>query len=259
MSDDRAKPPSRAPGGVPNAAPDARSAAVAAFLDQARRTPLMVPRGRRGRLVFAMDATQSREPAWDRACRVQAEMFQAVAAIGRLDIQLAWYRGFHEFHASPWVSDAQALLSEMTGVACHAGETQILRVLDHVAEENRQGKIDAVVFVGDCIEESVDALCGRAGALGLMGVPLFIFHEGGEPVARQGFEAMARLSRGAYSAFDADSARQLSELLRAVAVYAVGGIAALADHGRRAGGMALRLTHALGGTPGGRTSGDRSP
>src|SRR3546814_9870581 len=38
--------------------------------------------GRRGRLIFAMDATASREPTWDRACRLQGEMFKETAALG---------------------------------------------------------------------------------------------------------------------------------------------------------------------------------
>ena len=51
---------------------------------------------------------------------------------------------------------------------------------------------------------------------------------GGEPV-EEVFREIARLSGGAYGKFDAGAAKQLGELLRAVAAFAVGGITALAD------------------------------
>jgi hypothetical protein len=130
----------------------------------------------------------------------------------------------------------------MTGVRCLAGQTQIAKLLRHALAETRRKRINAVVFVGDCMEESVDLLCGLAGELGLLGVPLFIFHEGGEPVAARAFREMARLTRGAYCPFDAASARQLKELLSAVAVYAAGGLRALEDYGRKTGGLVPLLT-----------------
>ena len=43
------------------------------------------------------------------------------------------------------------------------------------------------------------------------------------------FREIARLSGGAYGKFDAGAAKQLGELLRAVAAFATGGIAALAN------------------------------
>jgi hypothetical protein len=47
-------------------------------------------RRRARRLIFALDATASREPTWDSACRIQGEIFEATAAIGGLDLQLAY-------------------------------------------------------------------------------------------------------------------------------------------------------------------------
>ena len=97
------------------------------------------------------------------------------------------------------------------------------------------------------MEENVDRLCRLAGELGLLGVPIFLFHEGGNPVAASAFRQMAKLSRGAYLAFDSASAGRLKELLGAVAVYAAGGYRALADYGKRKGGDVLRLTAQLAG------------
>ncbi len=214
---------------------------VAEFLARVAATPPPARQGqRRGRLLFAMDATASREPSWDRACQIQGEMFHTTAALGGLDVQLCYYRGFHEFQASPWVADAGALAREMTRVRCAGGVTQLNRVLTHALEETRRAKLNALVFVGDCMEEDVDRLSASAGQLGLLGVPAFMFHEGADAIAERAFRQIARLTRGAYCRFDPSSAAQLRELLAAVAVFAAGGRRALADLGAR-GGDAVRL------------------
>lgn len=220
---------------------------VDAFLRRVAATAPARPAGGRGRLMFAMDATASRQPTWDRAIQIQGEMFEATSALGGLDVQLVFYRGFRECRSSPWLSGGPDLTRRMSSVFCLGGQTQIGRVLEHALKETRRTKVDALVFVGDCMEEDADALCHSAGELGLLGVPVFVFHEGGEPVARRTFEQVARLSRGAYCPFDADSARQLKDLLSAVAVYAAGGHRALEDYGRRGGSPdVLRLTAQIG-------------
>jgi hypothetical protein len=221
-------------------------AEVDAFLRQVAAAPKLRPAGERGRLIFAMDATASREPSWDRAASIQAAMFQETRDLGGLDVQLVHYRGFQEFYSSPWCSRADDLLRRMTAVRCAAGLTQIGRVLDHGLEETGRRPVNALVFVGDCVEESLDALAGSAGQLGLLGVPVFVFQEGRDPVAERGFKEIARLSRGAWCPFDASSPHALKELLSAVAVYAAGGRKALADFGRRRGGEVLRLTRQMG-------------
>lgn len=200
---------------------------VAAFLDRARQVAPAVPPGS-GRLVFALDATMSRQPTWDSARVLQAEMFQEAAASGGLAIQLVYFRGLAECRASGFVSDGDKLASLMRRIDCRGGHTQIGRVLSHTINEHARGRVQAAVFVGDAMEEKVDDLCVAAGQLGLLGVPLFMFQEGGDPVAEHAFREMARLSRGAYGRFDAGAARQLADLLRAVAAYASGGRAALA-------------------------------
>lgn len=219
------------------------NAEIDAFLRKLAQTPAVHPAGERGRLIFAMDATASREPTWDQASHIQAEMFKETATLGGLDIQLVYYRGFGECRASPWVSDSAALLKRMTGVFCLAGQTQIAKVLKHAIKETKRQKVGALVFVGDCMEEDIDRLGHLAGELGLLGTPCFIFHEGKEPIARAAFQQIAKLSGGAYCAFDARSAQQLRDLLSAVAVYAAGGRKALADYSDRQGGLVRQLTH----------------
>jgi len=222
-------------------------AEVQAFLDKVAAVPQSTPPGQRGRLLFAIDATASREPTWDMACAIQSEMFAATQGLGGLEVQLAFYRGFGEMKVTKWLGGPQELVNRMTKVRCLAGRTQIRKVLRHALKETNRDKVNALVFVGDVIEEDIDELGHLAGQLGLVGTPVFIFHEGGEPVSQRGFQQIARLSNGAYCAFDAGSAAQLSELLKAVAVYSAGGRVALEDYGRRTGGKALQITHQISG------------
>jgi hypothetical protein len=130
-------------------------------------------------------------------------------------------------------------------VDCRGGNTQILKVLKHIRKEAQEAKVDAVVYVGDCMEEHVDHLCQLAGELGLLGVKMFMFQEGRDPVAERAFREIARLTGGAYSRFDASSARQLRELLGAVAAYAAGGRAALENLSKDRGGSIAGLLEQL--------------
>lgn len=184
-----------------------------------------------GRLIFAMDATMSRQPTWDLALGLQADMFRAVKEVGGLDVQLVYFRGYGETRASKWVSDPEALARLMTRVSCQGGYTQIRKVLTHARRESERARVNGIVYVGDCMEEDIDELSQRAGALGLMGVPMFMFQEGRDAKAEIAFKEIARLTQGAYSHFDAGSARQLRDLLAAVAVYATGGWKALREYG----------------------------
>ncbi len=212
------------------------------FLRRVAAAPKGPATGRRGRLIFALDATASRQPSWDHACELQREMFEVTAALGGLDIQLVYFRGFGECKAGPWLASAADLARRMAGMECLAGHTQWCRVLGHAANEARKNRIGALVCVGDAFEEEIDRLGALAGELGLLGVPAFCFQEGGDAQARLAFQQVAKLTRGAYCSFDAGSARQLRDLLSAVAVYAAGGLAALADFGRSRGGAARLLT-----------------
>jgi hypothetical protein len=195
----------------------------------------------RGRLVFAMDATMSREPTWDLALGLQADMFKAVKDVGGLDVQLVYFRGAGECRASKWVSDPDALARLMTTVSCVGGYTQIGRVMSHVCSETEMRRVNAVVYVGDAMEEGIDAICAKAGEVGLMGVPVFLFQEGHDAQAQRALQEVARLTKGAWCRFDHGSARQLRALLSAVAVYAAGGRQALERLSLLADGAGARL------------------
>lgn len=176
-----------------------------------------------GRLLFALDATMSRQPTWDLACSLQSEMFAAIPKTQALQVQLQYFRGFGECRASRWVADGAALAKLMSGIACQGGNTQISKVFAHARAEHAKRRVNAVIYVGDAIEENVDALAEKAGQLGLLGVPLFVFQEGRDTHVEAAFREFARLSKGAYARFDASAPQELAALLKAVAAFASGG------------------------------------
>lgn len=176
-----------------------------------------------GRLLFALDATMSRQPTWDLACSLQAEMFKAIPKESALQVQLLYFRGFGECKASKWMSNADSLAKVMSGIDCRGGNTQIAKVFAHARAEQAKRRVNAVVYVGDAIEENVDDLAERAGQLGLLGCPMFVFQEGRDGRVEAAFRDFARLTKGAYARFDASAPQELAALLKAVAAYASGG------------------------------------
>lgn len=199
---------------------------VQAFLSKLATMPKT---GGDARLIFALDATASRQSTWDVASQLQTEMFLSTQALGGLQLQLCYFRGFGEFFASDWHSDADKVVRIMSRISCQAGATQLERVLRHALDENGGKKIKCVVYIGDAMEENIDILAQLAGKLGLLNIPVFMFQERSDAVTRQAFMTISRLSGGAYSQFDQASAEQLKSLLQAVAVYAAGGLKALQD------------------------------
>ena len=166
-------------------------AEVQAFLAKVVQTPHFPAGGEHGRLIFALDATASREPTWDVACDIQAEMFSETASLGRLSVQLVYYRGFGEVYRGPFTDNSSALLRDMVGVYCLGGRTQIAQVLDHALVEHGDKRVSALVFIGDACEENIDELCHTAGEMGMRSLPIFIFHEGDDVIARRAFEDIA--------------------------------------------------------------------
>jgi hypothetical protein len=221
--------------------PAASRKEIDAFLERVRELGPATPADKRGRLIFALDATMSRQPTWDTACKLQVEMFHEAARSGGLDIQLVYFRGLNECRASGWVAGSDKLATLMTRIDCRGGHTQIGKVLSHARQENARKRVQAMVFVGDAMEEKIDDLCLAAGELGLLGVPVFMFQEGHDAVAENAYREIARLSHGAYCRFDTGAAHQLGELLRAVAAYAAGGRKALAELSTRHSGARLLL------------------
>ena len=214
---------------------------ITEFLNKVKNTPAPHTGSGKGRLLFALDATASRQPTWDHACHIQREMFDEAAKVGSLSLQIAFFRGFGEFKATPWSDNSKSLTGPMSRVSCLGGHTQIERVLNHALKQHAAKPVNAVVYVGDCMEEDVDTLCHLAGKMGLQKIPLFVFQEGRDPLAENAFRQMARLSGGAYHHFDGSSAHMLKALLNAVAVYAAGGRKALLNYSKSRNKQAAAL------------------
>ena len=234
MGDEQNKAPAPRP---------ARNGDIDAFLETARG---VAERRARGRLIFALDATMSRQPTWDLAQSIQGEMFRATAAQGGLDVQLVYFRGFRECRASRFVSQGEGLGALMSRISCQAGHTQIGRVLSHALDETRSERVGALVYIGDAMEEKIDHLGGAAGEMGLLGLKAFMFQEGQDAKTRNAFQEIARLSGGAYAAFDLSAPRRLAELLGAAAAYAVGGLPELEKRAGEGEGAARLLLSQMG-------------
>lgn len=217
------------------------------FLNELSTRPASTRSDSKGRLMFAMDATASRQPSWDSAAQIQGEMFAAADDLGGLSVQLSFFRGFGEFKTSQWTNKPSEMARLVSSVSCMAGGTQIIKVLKHALNETRNSKVDALVFVGDCMEEDVDALGHVAGELGLAGLPVFIFQEARDPVATYAFSQVAKLSGGACVQFDHASADTLKKLLAAIAVYAAGGRKALTNLAKSEGGAILQISNQMSG------------
>jgi hypothetical protein len=219
-----------------------RSTSVDAFLEASRFAPVRsAATAPPGRLIFALDATMSRQPTWDMAISLQSRMFDTAQRLGGLEVQLVYFRGLSECRASPFVSGGAGLGRYMSKITVQGGNTQIGRVLTHSRDEAARARVGALVYVGDCMEERIDGLCAKAGELALLGVKAFMFHEGRDPVAGRAFKEIARLTGGAYAVFDVSAPDRLGELLSAAAAYAAGGAPALEAHSKGGGASAKLL------------------
>src|SRR5260370_29490410 len=156
--DDRAP----VPAGKGTPAEESSRAEIDTFLERVRTIERAAPAGPRGRLIFALDATMSRQPTWDTACKLQGEMFLEAQAVGGLDVQLIYFRCLGECRASRWGSEPAALAALMEQIDCRGGPTQIRRVLGHACRETEKAKGQALVCAGDAVEEAVDDVCAKA-------------------------------------------------------------------------------------------------
>ena len=218
------------------AQPPVERSSISEFLEATKKHPLVKAEG--NRLIFALDATASREPTWDMAMNLHAELFNT-AKTTNLSIQLVYYRGFNQFHASKWSNTAISLLEKMQTVRCLGGATQIARLLGHIQRESQQTTLKTAVFIGDACEEPHDEIFAIAGQLGLLRVPVIVLQEGRDPYANQVFSGIASRSGGAHIPFAPGSAKELAQLLGAVATFASEGVSALQKLENRAARLLL--------------------
>jgi hypothetical protein len=181
----------------------------------------------RPRLVFAVDATASREPAWAAARRVTDALVKALP--GELDVALAVHGGSRVHTFTAFTDDANTLRDRAAGVACQAGVTRLLPIL---SASLKQPAVRVVIYIGDVFEESLFQGRRVADAMGGQGTRLIVLHDTADPTARRDAEVfwdLAKRTGGCVLPFDASATGRLRDLLSAVAVYAVGGEKLLRD------------------------------
>lgn len=192
----------------------------------------------RPRLVFGFDATASREPAWEVALSVTDALFAALP--GALDVALAVHGGSRLHTFTPFTNNPNSLRDRAASVRCAAGQTRLLAIL---SSGLKQPGVRVIVYIGDVFEESPDRGRRIADLLGQQGTRLIIFHDTSDWQARRDremFEDLARRTGGCVLPFDRDAPDRLRDLLAAIAIYAVGGLAMLQDRrGDLPGAVAL--------------------
>ena len=203
-----------------------RPGGVTAFVSKARALKRVADA--QNRLIFALDATASREPTWYAARAMHQALFDVATEDATFALQLCYFRGLMEFEATPWMTKPGPLLDALNAVYCQGGATQIERVLRHaLGEFEGSGSVKAIVYIGDACEENPDALNALAVQCRLAKRPLLLFQEGRDPTASRCFASMAALSNGAHVQLNDASGERLRELLKSAVRFVMGGRKAL--------------------------------
>ncbi|HET6308476.1 MAG TPA: hypothetical protein VFG12_14900 [Rhodopila sp.] len=175
----------------------------------------------RPRLVFAVDATASREPAWKAARQVTDALVKALP--GALDVALAVHGGSRVHTFTAFTSNPATLRDRAAGITCQAGITRLLPIL---ATSLKHPNLRVIIYIGDVFEESLPQARNLADSLGAQHTKLIVLHDTADPSARRDadlFWDLAHRTGGCVLPFDATAPNRLRDLLSAVAVYAVGG------------------------------------
>ena len=195
----------------------------------------------RPRLVFAVDATASREPAWTAARQVTDALVKALP--GELDVALAVHGGSRVHTFTAFTNDARTLRDLAAGVDCHAGMTRLLPIL---SASLKHQAVRVVIYIGDVFEESLPQGRQLADQMGALGIKLIVLHDTADRGARRDAEVfwdLAKRTGGCVLPFDATASGRLRDILSAVAVYAVGGEKLLRERRHALPGAVALLEH----------------
>jgi hypothetical protein len=195
----------------------------------------------RPRLVFAVDATASREPAWAAARQVTDALVKALP--GELDVALAVHGGSRVHTFTAFTNDPATLRDRTAGVTCEAGLTRLLPIL---SASLKQPSVRVIVYIGDVFEENLSHGRNLADSLGQRGTKLIVLHDTADPSARRDAELfwdLAKRTGGCVLPFDASAPGRLRDILSAVAVYAVGGEKLLRERRHALPGAVALLDH----------------
>jgi hypothetical protein len=192
------------------------------------------------RVIIALAVETDDEFVWDRLRRIQIDMFAA----GEVAIKFCYFaaegaQAVRPLVSTRWVTDSNDLWDLMDHARAHCVCGCYVRADDILAEalkEAKQGRIQAIVIIGDRFYGDRNEALAHARQLRAAGTRLFVFRQGGaRSISGEVFRALAEATDGAYHEFDAAVERvdeRLPRMLEAVAHYAVGGpgaMRALAD------------------------------
>jgi hypothetical protein len=213
----------RAAKAAPPVAVAPRAHAKAAHIEAALR-----PRAGRPRLVFAIDATASRQPAWEAARTTTDALFQALP--GQLDVALAVHGGSRVKLFTEFVSEPAALRDQASSVRCEAGMTRLVEIMERCRDAS---DVKVLVYIGDVFEEGLEEAEQAATALRLRGTRVIVLHDRAQALqldaSAEAFQRIAQFTQGAVLPFDPSAVTALRALLEAVATLAVGGIKLLQE------------------------------
>ena len=195
----------------------------------------------RPRLIFAVDATAARDPAWTTARQVTDALVKALP--GELDVALAVHGGSRVHTFTAFTNNAATLRDRASGVTCQAGLTRLLPIL---ASSLKQQSVRVIIYIGDVFEENLPQGRHLADALGARGTKLIVLHDTADPGARRDAEVfwdLAKRTGGCVLPFDSSAPGRLRDILSAVAVYAVGGEKLLRERRHALPGAVALLEH----------------
>lgn len=196
----------------------------------------------RARLVFALDATGSRQVTWE-TCAVPLTDALLTALPGhQLDVALAWYGGGRVTFTG-FTSHLGTLRDRAAGVRPKAGRTQFLEILTRCVLQTEGVKV--VCLVADTFEESPPLALKLADALKARGTRLLILHDSASQTfgGAEIFAQMAERTGGAVLPFDASALPRMKDLVGAIGVLAVGGTPMLEARQETMPAAKLLLSH----------------
>ena len=206
----------------------AKSTAVAAQSSSKKALGAALNNKRVPLLLFAMDATASREPAWAAAQKITSKMFEQIPA--DLRVALAYHSGGELKEVTPYTDNAKQFADKVHQVRCQAGATALNAILSNAAQTRG---LKALVYIGDCFEEDEQTAYDIAKQLKMTGTKCFFFHDtscgSGWSVdgAREVFDNIVTITGGAVMDFNDQVIQESGDLLQAVAVFASVGKKAL--------------------------------
>lgn len=195
------------------------------------------------RLLFTLDATASREGAWNVARKITHSMFEQLP--GELEVSLGWHGGGSLQEITPFSTQSRGFLDKLNSVNCSAGRTALNDLLQECTQIPR---LRALVYIGDCFEENEENAYAIAEQLRIKGIKLFIFHDRSSERygynvddAKRIFANLIDICGGCLLDFNESSANKSKELLDAIAVYAAGGTKLLEQKRKQLPGAAKLL------------------